>query len=177
MNATVICAALAGVSADAVSVEVDLALGLPAFAIVGLPEGAVKESKVRVTAALSNCGYVMPPRKITVNLAPADLKKSGSAFDLAIASLSLRDYDGLRLCSQLRTMDETRTVPLLIIVEDPDTNELVRGLDMGVNDYLVRPIERNELIARVQTQLRWRRYGEQLRQNVQLSLEMAITDP
>lgn len=85
MNVSVKCAALAGVSADLVSVEVDLALGLPAFAIVGLPEGAVKESKVRVLAALSNCGYALPPRKITVNLAPADLKKSGAAFDLAIA--------------------------------------------------------------------------------------------
>ncbi len=85
MQTTVTCAALAGVSADTVHVEVDLAMGLPAFTIVGLPEGAVKESKVRVLAALSNCGYAVPPRKITVNLAPADLKKSGSAFDLAIA--------------------------------------------------------------------------------------------
>lgn len=85
MSVTVRCGALAGVSADDVSVEVDLAMGLPAFVIVGLPEGAVRESKVRVAAALNNCGYVIPPRKITVNLAPADLKKSGSAFDLAIA--------------------------------------------------------------------------------------------
>ena len=85
MHATVTCAALSGVSADPVQVEVDLALGLPAFTIVGLPEGAVRESKVRVQAALTNCGYAIPPRKVTVNLAPADLKKSGSAFDLAIA--------------------------------------------------------------------------------------------
>jgi magnesium chelatase family protein len=85
MNVNVKCAALAGVSANQVSVEVDLALGLPAFAIVGLPEGAVRESKVRVQAALVNCGYAIPPRKVTVNLAPADLKKSGAAFDLAIA--------------------------------------------------------------------------------------------
>jgi magnesium chelatase family protein len=85
MNVSVKCAALMGISAGPVSVEVDLALGLPAFAIVGLPEGAVRESKVRVAAALNNCGYAIPPRKITVNLAPADLRKSGSAFDLAIA--------------------------------------------------------------------------------------------
>lgn len=85
MNVSVTCGALAGVTADPVTVEVDLAFGLPGFAIVGLPEGAVRESKVRVTAALKNCGYALPPRKITVNLAPADLKKSGSAFDLAIA--------------------------------------------------------------------------------------------
>jgi magnesium chelatase family protein len=85
MHASVTCAALAGVSADPVQVEVDLAMGLPAFTIVGLPEGAVRESKVRVLAALTNCGYAIPPRKVTVNLAPADLKKSGSAFDMAIA--------------------------------------------------------------------------------------------
>jgi magnesium chelatase family protein len=80
MSTSVKCGALAGVSADAVSVEVDLALGLPGFAIVGLPEGAVRESKVRVTAALNNCGYIIPPRKVTVNLAPADLKKTGSGI-------------------------------------------------------------------------------------------------
>jgi len=85
MNVNVTCAALAGVNADQVSVEVDLAFGLPAFAVVGLPEGAVREAKVRVLAALQNCGYAVPPRKVTVNLAPADLKKSGTAFDLAIA--------------------------------------------------------------------------------------------
>ncbi len=85
MNVSVNCAALAGVRADFVAVEVDLAFGLPSFSIVGLPEGAVKESKVRVQAALNNCGYAVPPRRITVNLAPADLKKSGTAFDLPIA--------------------------------------------------------------------------------------------
>jgi len=85
MLTTILCGSLNGVNAEEVKVEVDLALGLPAFAIVGLPEGAVRESKVRVLAALGNCGYAVPPRKITVNLAPADLRKSGAAFDLAIA--------------------------------------------------------------------------------------------
>ncbi|MBN2803704.1 MAG: YifB family Mg chelatase-like AAA ATPase [Deltaproteobacteria bacterium] len=85
MLTTITCGSLIGVHAAEVQVEVDLAMGLPAFAIVGLPEGAVKESKVRVMAALGNVGYAAPPRKITVNLAPANLKKSGAAFDLAIA--------------------------------------------------------------------------------------------
>jgi magnesium chelatase family protein len=66
-------------------VEVDIAQGLPAFATVGLPEGAVKESKDRVKAAIKNCGYDFPSRRITVNLAPADIKKEGTAFDLPMA--------------------------------------------------------------------------------------------
>ncbi len=74
-----------GVDAPLVSVETHVANGLPAFALVGLPEAAVRESRERVRAALLTCGYEMPPRRITVNLAPADLPKEGGRFDLAIA--------------------------------------------------------------------------------------------
>ena len=65
--------------------EVDAAQGLPQWLIVGLPVGAVKESRERVGAALVNSGFILPPRRITVNLAPADVRKEGSAFDLPIA--------------------------------------------------------------------------------------------
>ncbi|MEE8385465.1 MAG: magnesium chelatase domain-containing protein, partial [Dehalococcoidia bacterium] len=78
-------AALQGVDSYIVEVEVNLTSGLPAFSVVGLPEGAVREGRERVMAALENAGYAVPPRKITVNLAPADVRKSGSAFDLPIA--------------------------------------------------------------------------------------------
>lgn len=74
-----------GVDAPLVSVETHVANGLPAFALVGLPEAAVRESRERVRAALLTCGYEMPPRRITVNLAPADLPKEGGRFDLAMA--------------------------------------------------------------------------------------------
>jgi magnesium chelatase family protein len=103
MNVCVKCAALAGVAADMVCVEVDVSFGLPAFSVVGLPEGAVKESKVRVIAAIGNCGYGMKPRKITVNLAPADLKKTGSAFDLAI-TLGLLGGIGLIPATKLKNL-------------------------------------------------------------------------
>lgn len=83
--ATVHSRAQTGLDAPAVAVEVDLAGGLPALAIVGLPETEVKESKDRVRAAISNSGYQFPTRRITVNLAPADLPKEGGRFDLAIA--------------------------------------------------------------------------------------------
>src|SRR5690606_1079366 len=65
-------------------------------------------------------------------------------YDLLIVSLCLQDFDGLRLCSQLRSLEATRQTPILAIVEEGDTPRLVRALDMGVNDYLVRPIERHE---------------------------------
>ncbi len=83
--ATVFSRAQDGLAAPAVAVEVDLAAGLPALSLVGLPETAVKESKDRVRAAIVNSGFEFPNRKITVNLAPADLPKEGGRFDLAIA--------------------------------------------------------------------------------------------
>lgn len=85
MLSRVLSSAVFGIDAYVVEVEVDIALGLPAFATVGLPEGAVKESKDRVKAAVKNCGYEFPSRRITVNLAPADIKKEGAAFDLPMA--------------------------------------------------------------------------------------------
>ncbi|MFW2371839.1 MAG: YifB family Mg chelatase-like AAA ATPase [Gammaproteobacteria bacterium] len=83
--ATLYTRALHGIHALEVTVEVHISNGLPALAIVGLPETAVKESKDRVRAAIINSGYEFPARRITVNLAPADLPKDGGRFDLAIA--------------------------------------------------------------------------------------------
>jgi len=84
-------AALRGIEAYLVDVEVDVGLGLPNYVTVGLPDTAVKESKERVRAALKNCGYELAPRKITINLAPADRRKEGSSFDLPIALGLLAD--------------------------------------------------------------------------------------
>ena len=85
MLAKVISGALIGIDAYLVEVEVDIAQGLPQFSTVGLPEGAVKESKDRVKSAIKNSGYDFPARRITINLAPADIRKEGAAFDLPIA--------------------------------------------------------------------------------------------
>ncbi|MFZ5470228.1 MAG: YifB family Mg chelatase-like AAA ATPase [Myxococcota bacterium] len=85
MLARVRSGALMGVDAVVVEVEVDMAMGLPYFNVVGLPDGAVKESKVRVVSALKNSGFQLPQKRITVNLAPADIKKEGAAFELPIA--------------------------------------------------------------------------------------------
>lgn len=85
MLAKVKSGAVAGVNGLMVEVEVDLAQGLPAFSTVGLAEGAVREAKDRVKAAIKNGGYEFPQRKITVNLAPASIKKEGAGYDLPIA--------------------------------------------------------------------------------------------
>jgi two-component system cell cycle response regulator len=98
------------------------------------------------------------------------------SYDLLIVSLDLDNFDGLRLCSQLRSLERTRNVPILAIALAENNARLVRALEIGVNDYLVRPIDKNEILARARTQVRKKRYTERLRDNVQLSIEMAITD-
>jgi len=85
MLAKILSSAVLGVEAYVVEVEVDIAFGLPAFSTVGLPEGAVKESKDRVRSAIKNSGYEFPTHRVTVNLAPADIKKEGTGYDLPIA--------------------------------------------------------------------------------------------
>lgn len=97
-------------------------------------------------------------------------------YDLIIISLRLRDQDPLRLCSQLRSSDETRQVPILLVTDEDEMTRVAKGLDLGANDYLVRPIDRNELLARTRTQIRRRRYQDRLRANYQNSLAMALTD-
>jgi two-component system cell cycle response regulator len=104
------------------------------------------------------------------------VRVKGGDFDLIVVSLGMRGFDGLRLCSQLRSLPEGRHVPILVVVSDGDRRKLTQALEMGVNDYLTRPVDKNELVARVRTQLRKKRYADRLRHNVQLSLEMAITD-
>ncbi len=104
------------------------------------------------------------------------MKVTQYKFDLLIVSLSLNNADGLRLCSQVRSLDRTRHLPIIILVEPGDDARLLRGLDMGVNDYLVRPIDRNEMLARVKTQIRRKRHADFLRNRLEQSLEQAVTD-
>ena len=85
MLARVASAAVIGIEAAPIDVEVDVAVGLPGFHIVGLADAGICEGRVRIRGALENSGFRLPPRKITVNLAPADLRKDGAAFDVPIA--------------------------------------------------------------------------------------------
>src|SRR5258708_3771192 len=85
MLARVASATVIGIEAAAIDVEVDVAVGLPGCHIVGLADAGVREGRVRIRGALENSGFKLPPRRITVNLAPADLRKDGAAFDVPIA--------------------------------------------------------------------------------------------
>ncbi len=97
-------------------------------------------------------------------------------YDLIIVSLTMRDTDGLRVCSKLRSFEETRHVPILVMVDDGNTKLLVRALEMGVNDYVVRPVDKNEFLARVKTQLKRKRFADKLWENFHLSMQLATTD-
>ena len=120
MLATVLAATLRGLEGRPVRVEVDVAPGLPGFTIVGLADAALRESRERVRGALRNAGFVHPPRRITVNLAPADVPKAGSALDLGIAIAILVGSEQLHprgrwaMLGELGLGGEVRPVPGLL---------------------------------------------------------------
>jgi two-component system cell cycle response regulator len=123
-------------------------------------------------------GALTPLHQVSVEVNPQEALFRGAEgdWDVFIVSLGLKDYDGLRLCSQIRSLERTRHLPILMVSDLEDRPRVLRGLDLGVNDYLLRPVDRNELVARVATQLRRKRYADLLRNNVQASIEMAVVD-
>lgn len=129
-------------------------------------------SAERIMEALS------PDQKIELETDPhaALIKLPEGKYDLLMVSLSLSDTDGLRLCSQVRSLDRIRHLPILIITEPGEDARLLRGLEMGVNDYLVRPIDKYEMQARVRTQIKRKRFSDKLRSQLDESAEMAIMD-
>lgn len=97
-------------------------------------------------------------------------------YQLIIVSVDLGEDDGLRVCSQIRSRDATRNTPLLMLIEEGDDHHLAKGLDLGVNDYLYKPLDKHELIARTRNQIRHHRYQERLRGTYHRTVSMAITD-
>jgi two-component system cell cycle response regulator len=132
-----------------------------------------EDSCERITLAL---GADQHQLEIEANPAEALFRAAEGGFDLMIVSMGLDNFDALRLCSQSRSLDRTRNIPILAIADPDDNARMLRGLEIGVNDFLCRPIDRNELTARARSLVRRRRYAERLRDNVQTSIEMAITD-
>jgi len=97
-------------------------------------------------------------------------------FDLFIVSLSLGRGEGLRLCARLKALDRARNTPILLLANPDETTQLLRGLDLGVNDYVICPVDANELRARVRTQLKRKLYSDRLRSMVSSAMELALTD-
>lgn len=97
-------------------------------------------------------------------------------FELLIISINLDNEDGLRLTSHLKTNPATRSVPILMMAQGEDMPRVVQGLEIGAHDYILRPIEANELRARARTQIRRKRFHEKLRASYEVSLSMALTD-
>lgn len=130
-------------------------------------------SAQRIVEGLSRTHTVVVERDPQAGL----LRLAEQNFDLLIVSLSLSGADGLRLCSQVRSLDRTRHMPIIMMVDPGDDARLLRGLDMGVNDYVLRPIDRNELLARIKTQIKRKRHADLLRARLDQGMEHAITDP
>jgi two-component system, cell cycle response regulator len=97
-------------------------------------------------------------------------------YECVLVSTGFSEFDPLRLCSQLRSLDRTRFVPIILLAEKGEDDRIVRGLELGINDYLIRPIDRQELTARLRTQVRRKRYNDHLRASVTQTIEMAVTD-
>lgn len=97
-------------------------------------------------------------------------------FDLIAISLNLAKEDGLRLCSHLRSSERTRSIPILMIATEDDLPRVAHGLEIGAHDYIMRPVDRNELLARVRTQVRRKRFQERLRSTYEISLSLALID-
>ena len=97
--------------------------------------------------------------------------------DLVILNTTARNFDGLRFAAQLRSHESTRNLPILALIDPDDRSRAIKALDIGVNDVLARPIDPEELAARVRTQIKRKRYTDLLRSNLDQSLEAAVTDP
>ena len=96
--------------------------------------------------------------------------------ELVIVNSNLEDYDPLRLCSQMRSLERTRFIPVLLMADQDADSLIIRALELGVSDYIMRPIDPNELIARCLTQIRRKRYNDRLRSSVEHTIELAVTD-
>jgi two-component system cell cycle response regulator len=138
-----------------------------------LLEDNVNDQQI-VTRVLDESGFVHDEAMAIDEV----VRRSGEGtFDLVMTSLDLKGEDGLLLCAQLRAQESTRNLPILLIANEGEIDLVAKGLDLGANDYLLRPIEGSELIARTRTQVRQKRHYDRLRRNYERSLELALVDP
>ena len=127
----------------------------------------------RISETLSGQGYTVVHATTTEDAA---VKAADGAFHLILADDHVDGEDVLRFCSQLRSNEATRHCPILVMLDDGDTERLAKALDLGVNDYLVRPVNKDELVARARTQVRRKQFEDNLRKQYENSLTAAVTD-
>jgi two-component system, cell cycle response regulator len=132
-----------------------------------------ESSSSRLSAALGQMHTV----EVEPNPQRALLRAPEGEFDAVLISLSLAGFDALRLCSQLRTLERTKSLPIVMLAAPEDKSRVIRGLEIGANDYLNRPIDRSEMLARMRSLIRRKRYHEALASTVSKSIEAAIVDP
>lgn len=122
--------------------------------------------------------YLEPHHQLDVLSDPTSvaLQVAGKDYEVVLVSMGLKDFDPLRVCSQLRTLEQARNLPIILVADEGDRGKVVRGLEMGVNDFIVRPLERHELSARVRTQIKRQRYANELRESVNNTMALAVID-
>ncbi len=123
--------------------------------------------------------YLAPQHhSVSILIDPRDVAFAASeaSYELALISSRLGNVDPLRVVSQLRTIERTRLVPIMLVAEETDRPMVVRALDLGVNDFILRPVERHEFVARVKTQIRRHRYAVELRESVSSTMQLAVVD-
>ncbi len=131
--------------------------------------GSSQERLVRALKPVAEVAAMSDPQA-------ALFEAAENSFDLVIVNSNFDNYDPLRLCSQLRSLERTRYIPLLLIAEQGHEEMVVRALDLGVTDYLMRPVDPNELVARSLTQIRRKHCNDRLRTSVKQTIELAVTD-
>ena len=149
----------------------------PSPSVAGARALIINESAVEAEQLTAVLGYDGIEVSVSADSTEAwDLLVDG-AFDVVLLSLSLDGGDALRLASRLRAQSVTRDVPVLLVADPGQKGLVLRGFDLGANDHVLRPVDPNELRARVRNQIRRKRYQERLRADLDRSLEMAVTDP
>lgn len=131
--------------------------------------------KDKIIAALRS--FTAAPVKDVSNIDDAISEAANGNYDIVIVSLNLKSADSLFFCSQARANEASRSLPIILVADDGDIDRVAKGLDLGANDYIIRPIENSEMTARARTQLRQKRHHDKLRQNYEESLTLALVDP
>lgn len=146
------------------------------------PEGSEQPKVLLIDGRESSIGRVRKLLKGKADLDVASDPQEGffqaaeEAYECVIVSTGFAGFDPLRLCSQLRSLDRTRFLPIMLIADEGEEDRIIRGLELGINDYLIRPVDQQELVARMRTQVRRKRYNDHLRASVTQTIEMAVTD-